>query len=157
MLYLVSVTAQVSLSLPWSPWRQVFSWWGSNNNGVIHCNLFQLLSFLTVLILIITGWGHAKMCLMPYVNNKGADQPAHPLSLISTFAVRCLDSICILAISKVSRFYPASVAEQSGLNVTWSKIPKDTFSRDVAHMKSRVIMSASNRTSSSGTDKDWNR
>ena len=41
----------------------------------------------------------------PYVNNKGADQPAHPRSLISTFVVRCLDSmICIFAISKVSRF-----------------------------------------------------
>ena len=38
------------------------------------------------------GLGHAKMCLMP-------------CSLISTFVVRCLDSvICILAISKVSRF-----------------------------------------------------
>ena len=24
--------------------------------------------------------GHAKMCLMPYANNKGADQPAHSLS-----------------------------------------------------------------------------
>ena len=33
------------------------------------------------------------MCLMPYANNKGADQPAHPRSLISTFVVRCLDSI----------------------------------------------------------------
>ena len=45
------------------------------------------------------------MCLKPYANNKGADQPAHPGSLISTFVVRCLDSmICILAISKVSRF-----------------------------------------------------
>ena len=33
------------------------------------------------------------MCLMPYANNKGADQPAHPCSLISTFVVRCLDSI----------------------------------------------------------------
>ena len=43
------------------------------------------------------------MCLMPYANNKGADQPAHPRSLISTFVVRCLNSIiCILAISKVS-------------------------------------------------------
>ena len=51
------------------------------------------------------GPGHAKMCLKPYANNKGADQPAHPRSLISTFVVRCLDSmICILAISKVSRF-----------------------------------------------------
>ena len=26
-------------------------------------------------------------------NNNGADQPAHPRSLISTFAVRCLDSV----------------------------------------------------------------
>ena len=30
---------------------------------------------------------------MPYVNNKGADQPAHPGSLINTFVVHCLDSI----------------------------------------------------------------
>ena len=51
------------------------------------------------------GPGHAKTCLMPYANNKDADQPAHPCSLISTFVVRCLDSmICALAISKVSRF-----------------------------------------------------
>ena len=32
---------------------------------------------------------------LPYANNKGADQPAHSRSLISAFAVRCLDSICI--------------------------------------------------------------
>ena len=51
------------------------------------------------------GQGHAKTCLMPYENNKHADQPAHPHSLISTLVVRCLDSmICIHAISKVSRF-----------------------------------------------------
>ena len=54
---------------------------------------------------------------------------------ISTFVVRCLDStICILAISKVSRFELASVAEQAGLNLTWSKTPEDTFSRDVAQI-----------------------
>ena len=48
------------------------------------------------------GSGHAKTCLMPYANYKSADQTAHPRSLISTFVVRCLDSmICILAISKV--------------------------------------------------------
>ena len=75
------------------------------------------------------------MCLMPYANNKGADQPAHPRSLISTFVVRCLDSmICIFAISKVSRFKLVSVAEQAGLNLTWSKIPEDTFSCDVAQL-----------------------
>ena len=49
------------------------------------------------------GPDHAKKCLMPYANNKGAGQPAHPHGLISTFVVRCLDSMmCILAISKVS-------------------------------------------------------
>ena len=67
------------------------------------------------------------MCLMPYANNKGADQPAHPRSLISTFVVCCLDRmICTLAISKVSRFQLASVAEQAGFNVSWSKIPEES-------------------------------
>ena len=65
---------------------------------------------------------------MSYANNKGADQPVNPRSLIRTFVVRYLDSmICILAQSKVSRFYLASVAEQAGLNLAWSKIPEDTF------------------------------
>ena len=86
-------------------------------------------------MLTIFGPGHAKTCLMPYANNKGADQPAHRCSLISTFVVRCLDNmICILAIFKVSRFYLAFVAEQAGLNLTWSKISEDTFSRNVAHL-----------------------
>ena len=81
------------------------------------------------------GPGYAKMCLMPYVNNKGTDQPAHLRSLISTFVVRCLDSmIHILALCKVSRFLIISVALMAGLNLTWSKIPEDTFSRDMAHI-----------------------
>ena len=41
--------------------------------------------------------------LLPYANNKGADQPANPRSLISTFVVRCLDSIIpLVSISKTS-------------------------------------------------------
>ena len=41
---------------------------------------------------------------MPSVNNKGADQPAHACSLISTFVVRYLDGVIpILAKSKISR------------------------------------------------------
>ena len=31
--------------------------------------------------------------ILSYANNKGADQAAHPCSLISAFVVRCLDSI----------------------------------------------------------------
>ena len=70
---------------------------------------------------------------MPYANNKGADQPAHPRSLISTFIVRCLDSTTpLVVIFEISRLQLASVAEQASLNLTWSKIPEDTFSRDVA-------------------------
>ena len=43
-------------------------------------------------------------CNTRNANNKGADQPAHPRSLISTFVVRCLDSIIhVLAKSKISR------------------------------------------------------
>ena len=75
------------------------------------------------------------MCLMPYANNKDADQPAHPHSLINTFVVHCLDNIMyILAICKVSRLELASVADQAGLSLTWSKISKDTFSPDTAHL-----------------------
>ena len=42
--------------------------------------------------------------VLPYANNKDADQPAHPRSLISAFVVRCLDSIIPkLATAKISR------------------------------------------------------
>ena len=48
--------------------------------------------------------GHEKMCLMSYANNKGADQSAHPRTLISAFFVRCLDSIISLDyIAEISR------------------------------------------------------
>ena len=48
--------------------------------------------------------GHEKMCLMSCANDKGADQPAHPRSLISAFVVRCLDNIISLdSIAEMSR------------------------------------------------------
>ena len=48
--------------------------------------------------------GHVKMCLTSYANNKGADQPANPHSLISAFVVRCIDSIISLdSIAEISR------------------------------------------------------
>ena len=77
--------------------------------------------------------GHVKMCLMPYANNKGADQPANPCSLISAVVVRCLDSVMSLVSEiKISRLLLASVAEQASL--TWSETPEDTFSHDETHM-----------------------
>ena len=61
--------------------------------------------------------------VMPYVNNKGADQPANPRSLIS-----CLDSILpLVSISEISSLYLASVAAQAGLRLPWSETPKTGF------------------------------
>ena len=48
------------------------------------------------------------------VNNKGADQPAHPHSLISAFAFRSFESI-------ISRL---SVIKETGLSLALSKTPK---------------------------------
>ena len=63
-----------------------------------------------------------------YVNNKGADQPAHSRSLISTFVVGCLDSIIpLISISEISSLYLASVAEQAGLSLPWSQTRKTGF------------------------------
>ena len=58
-----------------------------------------------LLLGLLNGQGHAKMCLMPYANNNGADQPAHPRSLISVFVVRSLDSIIsLVSRSEISKF-----------------------------------------------------
>ena len=72
-----------------------------------------------------TSW---ENLFMPYANDKGADQPAHPRSLISAFVVCCLDStIPLLAISEISRLQLASIVEQTGLSLTWSQTPKTSF------------------------------
>ena len=48
---------------------------------------------------------HEKTCLRGVANNKGADQPAHPRSLISAFVIHLLESIISgLATSKISIF-----------------------------------------------------
>ena len=57
---------------------------------------------------------------IPYANNKDADQPTHPRSLISVFILRCLDSIRpVVAKSKILRLLLVSVVEQAGLCLTW--------------------------------------
>ena len=69
---------------------------------------------------------------MPYGNNKGADQPVYPSSLIETFVVRCLDTIIpLVSISEISSLYLASVAAQASLCITWSQTPK---TGDEAHL-----------------------
>ena len=78
---------------------------------------------------------------MPYVNNKCSHQTVHPHSLISN-AVHCFDSIIpIVAKPKVSSLSLVSVAEQTGLSLTWSHTTEDRFSLDEAQIK-QVLMKA---------------
>ena len=51
-----------------------------------------------------------RKLFMPYANDKGADQPMHPL-----------------AVAAISRLQLASLAEQTSLSCTWSQIPKTGF------------------------------
>ena len=75
-----------------------------------------------------TSW---ENLFMQYANNKGADQPAHPRSLISAFIVHCLDGIiCLVAISEISSF-----CGWAGWFVSYLVAnPEDRFSRDEAHL-----------------------
>ena len=58
-----------------------------------------------------------KTCLRGFANNTGADQPAHPHSLISVFVIRFLESIiCKLA-----------EGEMTGLKLALSDTPKTGF------------------------------
>ena len=69
-----------------------------------------------------------KTCLRRFANNTGADQPAHPRSLISPFVLRFLErTISKLATNEISIFQLVSVAEQAGLNLTLSETPKIGF------------------------------
>ena len=45
------------------------------------------------ILLVPNGPRREKTCLRGFTNNKGADQPAHPRSLISAFVIRFLESI----------------------------------------------------------------
>ena len=62
-----------------------------------------------------------KTCLRGFANNTGADQPAHPRSLISAFVIRFLErNICQLNTGEISTFSLVSVAEETGLKLASS-------------------------------------
>ena len=60
---------------------------------------------------------------MPYANNKGADQPAHPRSLI----VPLYSIIPLVSISEISSLCLASVAAQTCLSLPWLQTPNTGF------------------------------
>ena len=70
---------------------------------------------------------HEKTCLISYVNNNGADQPAHSCSLISAFVFRNNYTCQIQNIKVLASLCSWSDRFES----TWSQIPEDRFSCDV--------------------------
>ena len=63
-----------------------------------------------------------------FLNNKGADQPAHPRSLISVFVFCLFESIISGHItSEISLFWLVSVAEETGLSLAMWDTPKTGF------------------------------
>ena len=80
------------------------------------------------IILLLSSKEPWENLFIPYANNKGADQPAHLHRLISTFVIRCLDSIIsLVSISKIASRQLATVAEQACLSLTWLQTPKIGF------------------------------
>ena len=65
---------------------------------------------------------------MSYANNKGADEPVHPRSLISAFVVRCLDSVMsLVSVTNISSLMLAAVAAQAVCVWPGRKLPKSCF------------------------------
>ena len=78
---------------------------------------------------------------MPNSNNRGADQPAHPRSLISTFVVRCLDSIIpLVSLSENFKPLPRFCDCADWFESTLVANPKDRFSRDEAQMSAEFLL-----------------
>ena len=76
-----------------------------------------------------------KTSLWEFANNKGADQPAHPCSLIGAIIIRLLESIISkVETCKISIFYLLSVAEEISLILASLEIPKTGFSSVEAQM-----------------------
>ena len=77
---------------------------------------------------ISNGPRREETCLQRFANNKDADQPAHPRSLVIAFVIRLLESsIPRLATREISIFYLVSVAGEADLNLTLSVTPKTGF------------------------------
>ena len=68
--------------------------WNKLNNGWQESNVFiRVLGSGQTFKTISNGPRREKTCLRRCANNTGADQPAHPRSLISAFVIRLLESI----------------------------------------------------------------
>ena len=73
-------------------------------------------------------WASTRENLFSKVSNsKGADQPAHPCSLISVFVIHLLESIISKLADDISIFWLVSVAEETDFSLALSETLKTGF------------------------------
>ena len=85
---------------------------------------------------LVYGPQRQKTSLWWFANNTGADQPAHPRSLISAFVIHVFESILSrLDTSEISNFKIAFVAEETDLSLAFKK-NEDRFCCDEAYIES---------------------
>ena len=81
-----------------------------------------------------------------FANNKGADQPAHPRCLISSFDVHVLESIISKLVTReISIFKLGSVAEETGFSRILSDTQKTCF--EPRHEISKNVVCATSKAS----------
>ena len=103
--------------------------------------LFFFFFFFSIITLEWSLWNisygprREKTCLRGFANNTGADQPAHPRSLISTFAIRFFGKYHMLTCYKWNFNFLASLCSWGDwFETRFFGNPEDRFSHDEAHM-----------------------
>ena len=96
---------------------------------ILGCKDFFQQVLLQVTSLLPLIWASACENLSSgFANNKGADQPAHPHSLISAYVNCLMESIISrLDTGGISIFYIVFVAEETGLKLALTETPKTGF------------------------------
>ena len=93
---------------------------------------------INIILTKTNGPRREKICLQGFVNNIGADMPAHAHSLFQAFIIR-FSAYWKVATNEILIFYLVFVAKQVGLNLTLSETP-DNFSRVSAQIQKRKTM-----------------
>ena len=84
----------------------------------------------------LNGAWREKTCLWGFVNNTGADQPAHLRSLISAFVIHILEiTISKLATSKIFIFLASLCSWGDWFETRFVGNPEDRFCRGEAQIK----------------------
>ena len=131
------------------------------NNWMFRTTLYPWSKCLFAPVSKIREWvsfepPHEKPCLMLCTNNKGADKPAHPRSLISAFDGRCLDGILITVLAKSKNWRLVIFYRWAGRFESYLVgNPRGRFFCDMAHLFWVATLSTSLSASTTNWAGSW--